>query len=333
MTTTIRIQLLGMVRVFRGERLLAAFPTQRSKSLFSYLVLNRGRMFARDVLAGRFCGNEPQSLARKHLRSDLYRIRQTIEDSPDAYRSYLVAKEDQIGFNNAADYWLDVEEFERNAGALARVAVTADTRSSVEAALELYHGDLLEGVYDDWTLQEQERLRLMFLRGLERLMLYHEEACDWQAALICGERLLRYDPLREHVHRSVMRCHYRLGNRSAAVHQFRECERLLRHELTVAPMKETLALHRSILCEDEGGASESATTIAAALSTSAHVLADVARATAGTVDSPSAEALGALYRAAAEIDNAKAHLSDSIRLFERTHVSAPHTDTEPVRRP
>ena len=40
---------------------------------------------------------------------------------------------------------------------------------ALQEAVELYGGDLLQSGYDEWLLEERERLRRRYLEALERL--------------------------------------------------------------------------------------------------------------------------------------------------------------------
>ncbi|HET6229647.1 MAG TPA: BTAD domain-containing putative transcriptional regulator [Longimicrobiaceae bacterium] len=244
---TLRIHLFGGMDLFRGGRPLPAFATQRARGLFAFLALHRGRPHARDVLMGHFWGDRPEHTARKCLRTDIWRVRQVVEC--DGGEACIRVRQDEVGFDAASDHWLDVHEFE---GRLARVpeganaALTGETAAVLEEAVELYRGDLLEGIYDDWCLVERERLRLRFLGALERLMRWHAGRGAWLHASLLAQRLLGHDPLREHVHRDVMRFFAYAGDRPAALRQFDVCVRLLQHELEIGPMDETAALADSI---------------------------------------------------------------------------------------
>ena len=76
-------------------------------------------------------------------------------------------------------------------------------------------------------------------------MAVHEALDQPKAALRYGDRLLACDPLREDVHRAVIRLQVRLGNRAEAVRQARRCRAVLRSELGVDLAPETAAL-----CDD-----------------------------------------------------------------------------------
>jgi DNA-binding SARP family transcriptional activator len=244
----LRIQLLGGLRLYRGPDPLPAFPTQRSKGLFAFLVLNRARRHPRDVLLGRFWGETPQEVARKNLRTDLWRIRSVVEPHGVQRGSCLSMGGDEVAFN-AQEHWLDVHEFEAAldlAGPDRGAPLTDGQAAHIRAAVDLYGGDLLEGVYDDWCLFERERLRLRYLTALERLMRHHQARGQWVDAAFCGQCLLGHDPLREHVHRELMRSYAQMGDPAAALRQFDHCAALLLRELEVQPVEETVALRDGI---------------------------------------------------------------------------------------
>ncbi|HEX8244589.1 MAG TPA: BTAD domain-containing putative transcriptional regulator, partial [Longimicrobium sp.] len=209
---SLHVHLLGGLAVYRGDRPLRGFPTQKSRGLFAYLALHHGRLHSRQVLVGRFWGDSPEGVARKNLRTDLWRIRSVLEEGA-APGWCVCAGRDQVGFN-VQDHWLDVHEFEdrldRAAGDRGEPPTQAQA-ALLREAVELYRGDLLEGVYDEWCLFERERLRLRYLDALERLGAHHHARGEWAREAACAQRLLAHDALREHVHRELMRCHLALG--------------------------------------------------------------------------------------------------------------------------
>jgi DNA-binding SARP family transcriptional activator len=250
----LRIYLFGGLNVYRGEQPLPGFPTQKSRGLFAFLALNHGRSHSRSTLVGRFWGDSPESVARKNLRTDIWRIRTVLEPHGVEPGSCLAVEQDELALNTGMDHWLDVHAFE-DALDQAAAADGDDPARLLRAAVDLYRGDLLEGVYDDWCVFERERLRLRYLDALERLIRHHDARGEWTDAAACAQRLLANDPLREHVHRAVIRCHLALGDRAAALRQFDTCARLLRQELEVEPSAETLALAVEARCgEPRSGA-------------------------------------------------------------------------------
>ena len=96
-------------------------------------------------------------------------------------------------------------------------------------------------------ISERYRLESFFLDALARLMAAQEALGDHSAALAAARQLLDKDPLREDAHRMAMRAQCHLGQRHAALSQYRTCKQLLRQELDAEPMAETQALYRAIL--------------------------------------------------------------------------------------
>jgi DNA-binding SARP family transcriptional activator len=246
----LRIHLFGNLDVFRDGEPLPGFPTQKTRGLFAFLALNRDRRHSREVLVGRFWGERPEGVARKNLRTDLWRIRSVLEPRGVEPGWCLTVSHDEVSFNQGAHHWLDIHDFEAKldrAAAGPRPELRDEQARLLSDAVALYRGDLLEGVYDDWCVFERERLRLRYLDALERLMRHHECRGEWTETAAWGQRLLAHDPLREHVHRAVIRSSISRGDRASAVRQYETCARLLRRELDAGPMEETRALVAPLL--------------------------------------------------------------------------------------
>ena len=65
-------------------------------------------------------------------------------------------------------------------------------------------------------------------------------------SLACGHKILDLDPLREEIHREMMRLYYRNGQRAQALRQYDTCSNILEQELGVPPMEETQMLRVQI---------------------------------------------------------------------------------------
>lgn len=75
---------------------------------------------------------------------------------------------------------------------------------------------------------------------------------EWEVALQAAQRLVALDPLREPAHRRLMRLHYLVGDRAAALQAFDRCEQLLKDEVGTRPDEETLGLLRQIASSGSG---------------------------------------------------------------------------------
>jgi len=246
----LRISLMGPIDLYFGHRQLTKFPTRKSKALFAYLVLSRCRVLPREVLAAEFWGDLPEARARKALNTEFWRVGATLREAGLKSEEYLSSGSDGIGFRKGSAFWLDIAQFDI---ALSRIVDTPPEQagegliSEIKEAVALYRGDLLQGLFDDWCLIQREALRTRYLMALEYLLRSHMEHKAWEQALGISRILLGIDPLQEHIHRAVMRCHYLMGNRPAALKQYAACLQLLRQELCVEPMEETTRIYETIL--------------------------------------------------------------------------------------
>lgn len=244
---TLRIYAFGGFRVYWGDEPIDDFPTRKVQSLFCYLILNRHRFHPREVLAELFWSKAGRRNAKACLNTALWRLRRILESHEVEPTTYLIVDREQIRFNTETDYWFDVEEFEALSSEFeAEREDTAPEAWNVEPlrrSVKLYQGHLLDGFYDDWFLYDRERLQQMFLRALARLMVYHGAKGQYEKGIAYGQQILSLDPLREEVHRRLMRYYQLAGRRACALRQYQVCRRVLREELDIEPMPETVALY------------------------------------------------------------------------------------------
>ena len=237
---TLRVRLLGGLDLRLGEDQLAPLDSGRAESLLAYLLLNRGTAQPRQRLAFLLWPDSTEPQARTNLRHLLHKLRRAL---PDADRLIEVGPR-TLQWRAGAPLWLDVAVFEQ---ALAA--------GRLEAAVDAYAGDLLEGSYDEWLLEERERLRDLHLDALARLARELEERGEATAAIGYAERLLRQDPLREETSRLLMRLHDTCGDRARALRAYHVCTATLQRELRVEPSAATREAYEALLPAAPGSAS------------------------------------------------------------------------------
>ncbi len=147
-------------------------------------------------------------------------------------------------------YELDVERFDEQLEK-AHHSIQFDqpqqAHDALEAAINLYRGDLMPDCYDDWILNHRERLRQRYLSAIEQRMDLLESEGNYRRAIGYGERLIREDSLREQPYRSLMRLHALNGDRANALRVYHACASELERELGVEPHPETKALYQRLL--------------------------------------------------------------------------------------
>ena len=254
--SSVRISLLGIVRVSHPGLTAKNRMGRAVKSLLGYLTLFRHRFHTREVLAGLFWGDSSEKRARSCLSTTLWRLRKVLEPCPVPASTFLVSTPTgEIGFNRESDHWIDVEFFENQIKpVLARPYDSLDQKevNQLVGALNLYRGDLLEGFYDEWALRERERLRAMFVKGQIHLLHHYSHHNAWDKGLACAKNILNLDPLREEIHREMMRLYFKIGQRALALRQYEKCRETLAFELNVSPMEETQILYARISQKNRG---------------------------------------------------------------------------------
>ncbi|HHS97626.1 MAG TPA: tetratricopeptide repeat protein [Chloroflexi bacterium] len=235
------VRLFGSLEWSLGDAPLTVPPSQKARSLLSYLLVHHDRPIPRDRLLGLFWPERSESSARRALSHALWQIRRALGPAADR----LVTDPGAVIFRFLPEDRLDVETFQQLCVAPSPLPPGEEIQRLREA-VSLYRADFLEGTYDDWALLERERLRELYLRALERLIVLYKQAGNYPRALTCALRLVAADPLREEVHRELMRIYHLLGRDQAALKQFEMLRRILREELDIEPSPATTVLAREI---------------------------------------------------------------------------------------
>ena len=220
-------------------------PTKKAQALVAYCALKPGQAHRREKLAALLWGDTREKNARNSLRQTLFLLRAALgRVRPNALR----VNGDTIAIVPHA-VEVDVHHFER----LVRDAAPP----ALEQAVTLYRGDLLEGFvvdeapFEQWLLDERERLKELALEALARLLRHQIAVAATAAAVQTARRLLSLDPLQEAVHRALMRLLALSDRREAALRQYEICVGLLRRELGLEPERETRELYEQIVRSDD----------------------------------------------------------------------------------
>lgn len=229
---TFQVECDGEIRTIRSHPI---------RALLGYLVVAGGRAQSRERLADTVFHTHGAS-DRRALRQTVWRIRN------DVCADLLAVDVDHVGL--AEGLVVDAWQFENLAGQVAGSAL-GDGGAALNHARDLYRGDFLEGIYEDWALQEQRRLRLMYLDLLLRQAQVAKAAGDVRTAITTLEQLLAEAPEHEAAHRELLRTYLMSGMTRRAILEHERISLRL-EEMGLEPSQATVALHDYIRSERAG---------------------------------------------------------------------------------
>jgi DNA-binding SARP family transcriptional activator/TolB-like protein len=239
--TVLSLELLGgfEARTDLGRPL--ELRSKKAKALLAFLALDPDRAHARDKLAAFLWPSNTDEQARHNLRQTVFALRKRL---PAEGEGVLAVDADSIELSSR-EVEVDVSKFRRS--------VPGATGDALEAAVQLYRGDFLDGFalnqpeFDDWMAEQRGQLREIALEAMTRLLRHRRNCGRIEGAVEIAQRLLAIDPLQEPVHRALMELYARQGRRDTALRQYEICRRTLREELEVEPEKTTNELYWAIL--------------------------------------------------------------------------------------
>jgi DNA-binding SARP family transcriptional activator len=212
------IRLLGGVEVILDGRRLRAFNSLRLQRFLALTALRRD-LQQRSRLAFELWPDSNERQARTNLRKLIHDFRQALPDSGEF-----------VEIDNEIVRWIperadvDVLRF--------RCALAA---ADLELAARLYSGDLLPACYDDWVLDEREKLRAQASGAFMRLTEETAKRNDHRATIGYAQRIIDLEPTEEAAVRIQMEAHLALGNRAAALRAYHRFAEVLERELAAAP--------------------------------------------------------------------------------------------------
>lgn len=255
----LRIYTFGGLRILLGDLPVTGFETRKAEALLVYLAVSR-RGFQREVLGDLLWDERSQHQTLSNLRVALASLRKRVG-------TYLDITRDTIAINPDTLVWTDVASFEEQLLKARTIGETRGEKSSLSAdlagelkrAVELYRGEFLEGFYlresngfEDWLVQERERLHSLAINSWQDLVDYHIEAGSYQLGMDYATQLLKLNRSNELAHRQIMQLYALSGRRSEAFMQYEVCRQILQEEFGVEPGPETELLLEKIRSGEVG---------------------------------------------------------------------------------
>jgi DNA-binding SARP family transcriptional activator len=192
MLCSLEIRLFGPMEVHLCGVPIPRLRTRKGLWLLALLALRGGRSVERDWVAGTLWPDSNESNARRSLRQSLHDLRVAL-----GHQAQRLGAEDRRSLRlDLAGAAVDVLEFD--------AAIGRGDLASLEAAVRLYRGPLLEDCAEEWGLEERRRREQEFVTTLERLATAAAARKEYAAAAGYLRPIVDLDPYREDSQRALM---------------------------------------------------------------------------------------------------------------------------------
>jgi DNA-binding SARP family transcriptional activator len=246
---SLAVYCLGSFAVYQNDNPITAWNGLKGLSILKYMIAQRGKPVAKEVLMEVGWPESDPEGARRNLHQAIYSLRQTLRhDEPDF--QHIQFHNDSYRFNPKLNVWIDFVEFETHVAAGHGLEATGHLEQALRSygiAGQLYRGDFFEGdLYEEWAVGKRERLRNLYLQVADRLIEHTVDREAYTVAATLCQTVLEREPYHETAHRHLMECYMAQGQRHLAVRQYQLCARLLADELNLEPSEESKSLYKEI---------------------------------------------------------------------------------------
>lgn len=228
-----RINLLGILTAQRSGQEIARFRTLKTAALLGYLAYE-ARPQSRETLAGLLWPDSDLGNGRNSLSVALNSLRTQLEPPEVEFGSVLIADRNFVSLNPGA-VTTDIAEFRALLTALKKLSDSDLQRIPLlQRAVDLYRGRLLEGLYEDWIVQEAQRLEETFFNLLDQLTVLLYKSGEYHEMQRCAERSINMAPWREAGHRHLIFAFHTRGQSASALRHYQHWQQNLKGDSEAA---------------------------------------------------------------------------------------------------
>lgn len=236
-TAPLVLRLFGPFQVWVEGRPLPRLRSRKGERLLALLALHHEVSVERCWVAGTLWPESPEPQGLASLRKSLYDLRRALGPAAECLCS-----------PTPRTLRLDLEGADVDLVTFAAAMARGDP-ASLEQAITLYQGLLLDGCEEEWVFQERQVCEETYVTALEALAAEATARHDHAAAECYLRRAVATDPLRESAQRDLMQALSVSGNHAAAVQVYRDLRLLLHHRLSAEPDPETTTLFHQLRAE------------------------------------------------------------------------------------
>jgi LuxR family transcriptional regulator, maltose regulon positive regulatory protein len=251
--TDLTIRVLGPVEIFRDPSVqfaADAWTTRRARDIFCYIATSKNRRVLKEVLIEAFWRDEDFETVEKNFHPTISHIRKALNSRQPFKQNFLMFRDGAYQLNSELSYSIDTEDFERwivEAEKAKREQDVAHQRASLESAHQIYRGDFMSGVYEDWAEERRQFYSEQSARVVAALAKVSLSEKHWADALKYAGEALAGDPFREDMHRLTMKAFAAQGKPASVKKHFEKMKKNLHLELGIEPAEETKRLFAELI--------------------------------------------------------------------------------------
>lgn len=232
-------------------RPVALCSNRNGQAILRYLVAQPGHSATVDTLMAMLWPEDEQEVAQSKLHIAISALRRSLNEGYTCGPGcgYILCKNRVYRLNPAVVIRTDVDEF-LQCHQVGRRA-NEDTVSLYERACRLYSGPFLpEDMYADWSFLQREQLSQIYLTMCKALTDYYFNHGHYEDAAQWATDILKENRCDEAAHRQLIQIYAAQGRRSEALQQYQRCVRVLREELGLQPLPETVLVFQALLANE-----------------------------------------------------------------------------------
>ena len=243
---------LGRFKVLRPYFHISNWKRQKAKEIFKFLLIKHGKPVSTYKLVDIFWPDTDFQKAKKSLWSAISALRGALEPElpPKAKSSYIFVQDENYVLRLPEGSFLDFEEFEQiaNKGILMADKDEKEALKMFEKAKKLYKGEFLpEDIYEQWSVNIRERLKIIFQDVLKRLAKSYLKRRHFSECISTCYTIIEIDPWDELAYLILMKALVLQGQEFKALKVFDRCHNILTKELGIEPSQELNDFRNMIL--------------------------------------------------------------------------------------
>ena len=242
----IEVHSLGEIKVVTyGSISDSQWRSNKAKELFVYLLCtNKGR--TSEQIAAALWPDMSPAKAIGNFHVNLHRARRAV------LPNLFVLEEGKYRINRDLGIWFDVAEFEKETRlAFASRGEEGLRAASLEKAIELYHGDFMDGFFSEWVEDYRRELEDKYIRALSMLSRIKSKNSEYDNAIELMLKAIKVNQYNEEAYRQIIEWQMTKGDRTSAITTYNRYLDQIVREMDIAPSPMMESLRQRIFKEDK----------------------------------------------------------------------------------